>query len=797
MKILLSWLRDYIDINIPAGQIAKILTSLGIEVDAIEARDLGFQKVVVGRVIKVQKHPNADNLSVASVTDGTEVFQVVCGAPNCREGIKTALALVGAALSDPSGQEFRIKKTKLRGIESNGMLCSGMELGISEDHIGILEFADHIKEGTDISEIFADTIFEISLTPNLAHCNSYIGIARELAAATGLSLKLPKNILNEDTHENIENHIQVQVLDTVKCPRYACRLLRDVDIKASPDWIKTRLEASGIRPVNNAVDITNYVLLEWGHPMHAFDFDLIEGKQLLVHTAKEKEKFTALDDKTRVLSSSDLMIADPNKSIAIAGIMGGQNSEVTDSTRNILLEAAYFQPSSIRKSSKMLSLSTESSKRFERGCDPNALITVLDRAAMLIQEIAGGSIVGGYIDIKEQEFPSKSITCRLNKLNSLLGIHLSIGEVESIFRRLDFHCHWNGHDSFKVTVPTYRVDVNAEIDLFEEVARLYGYDKIPLSDTRYHGTQLPHSSIFIVEREVRQQLLASGLQEFLTCDLVGPALMNIVQDTTMPPEVLIQVLNPTSIEQSVMRTSLLPGLLQVVKYNFDHQNPDISGFEMGRIHFKQGDQYKEPSVAGIILTGKNRPHHWDQKSMDVDFFDLKGILEGLFQELRIENISFRENRLETFHPGRQAGIYVDSYEIGSMGEIHPAIQRRLDIPQRIYFAEFNLHDVLRLRKQESKMIPLPIYPGSERDWTVTLPEVFPVEKILNLIKAIEAPLLKEALVRDLYRSEKLGKDLKNLTLRFVYRDDAKTLEQEEVDAAHKNIITTVLSLIEK
>jgi phenylalanyl-tRNA synthetase beta chain len=461
------------------------------------------------------------------------------------------------------------------------------------------------------------------------------------------------------------------------------------------------------------------------------------------------------------------------------------------------LEAAYFQPSSIRKTSKSLSLSTESSKRFERGCDPNALLLVLDRAAMLIQEVAGGSIGGGYLDVKEQDFPSKSIPCRLNRLNSLLGTHLSVSEVESIFHRLQFNCHWNGHDAFKVTVPTYRVDVNAEIDLFEEVARIYGYDNIPIADTRYHGTQIPHSSLFLFEREVRRHLLGEGLQEFLTCDLIGPYLLNIVQGATHPQDALVKVLNPTSIEQSILRTSLLPGLLQVVKYNFDHQSPDISGFEIGRVHFKQGDQYKEPSIVGVILTGKHRPHHWEQKPQEVDFYDIKGILEGLFQELRLGTISFKETQLSTFHPGRQAGIYIDSLEIGSLGEIHPAIQRRLDIPQRIYFAEFNLYDVLKFRKPESKMTPVPIYPGSVRDWTVTLPEVIPAEKILHLIQAIEAPLLKEVFIWDLYRSDKLGKNLKNLTLRFVYRDDTKTLEQEEVDALHTRIVSEVSSLIEQ
>ncbi len=658
-----------------------------------------------------------------------------------------------------------------------------------------MEFAEHIKEGTDVSEIYGDTIFDISLTPNLAHCNSYIGIARELSAAANVPLKLPERVLNEDFHDAIGRHVKVQVRDKVRCPRYACRLLQNVDVKASPDWLKTRLEASGIRSINNVVDITNYVLLEWGHPLHAFDFDLIGEKELIVRMAEEGEKFVTLDGKVRVLTDSDLMIADRDRSIAIAGIMGGENSEVGDATNNILLEAAYFQPGSIRKTGKRLGLSTESSKRFERGCDPNALTMVLDRAAMLIQEIAGGTVVGGILDVKEQEFPSKVITCRLNQLNNVLGTHLGVSEVEAIFQKLSFHCHWNGHDAFKVTVPTYRVDIHAEIDLFEEAARFYGYDKIPIQEARYQATQMDHSPIFLFEREVRRHLLAFGLQEFLTCDLIGPALMNKVQDTEVTEEALVRVLNPVSIEQSVLRTSLLPGLLQAVKYNYDHQNPHISGFEVGRIHFRQGDQYKEPSVAGIILTGKVRPYHWDRKPEDVDFFDLKGILEALFRELRIGNPSFKENTLSVFHPGRQAGIYVNDLEVGSLGEIHPAIQRRLDVPQRIYFAEFNLQELLKLRQPEGRMVPLPVYPSSERDWTVTLPESYPVEQVLELIRAIEAPLLKGVKVWDLYRSEKIGKDVKNLTLRFVYRDDKKTLEQEEVDSVHAKIVSQVASCL--
>jgi phenylalanyl-tRNA synthetase beta chain len=792
MKISLNWLKEYIDLNLSPAQIAKMLTSAGIEVDAIESIGLGFKKVVVGQVKTVQKHPNADNLVVANVTDGTDTYQVVCGAPNCREGLKTAFALVGAVLHDESGKEFKIKEAKLRGVESKGMLCSGLELGISDDPAGIMEFADHIPVGADVSEIYADTLFEVSLTPNLAHCNSIMGIARELSTLTGLPLKMPSVIVKEDSHDQIQSQVKVAVEDKVKCLRYACRLIKNVDIKSSPDWLKKKLESAGLRPINNVVDVTNFILLEMGHPMHAFNFDKLQGHQIIVKEAKENERFTTLDDKQRVLKSSDLMICDQAQPIAIAGVMGGLNSEVSFSTKNILLEAAYFQPSAIRKTSKRLGLSSESSKKFERGCDPNVVLLALDRAAMLIQELSGGTVVGGMIDVKDHDFPDKIITCRLSKVNSILGTYLGVSEVESIFNRLHFACQWNGQDAFTVTVPTYRVDVNAEIDLIEEVARIYGYDNIPKTLARYNGTSFAHSPLFLFEREVRSRLLAEGLQEFLTCDLIGPTLINIVQDNTTPEDSIVKVLNPTSIEQSVLRTSLLPGLLQTVKYNHDHQNHDVLGFEVGRIHFKKGDHFKEQSVAGVILTGKSRFHHWDSKPRDVDFYDLKGILENVFHELRIPPVRFAENALAMFHSGRQASIYVDSLEIGSFGEIHPAVQRRLDVPQRIYFAEFNLHDLIQVRQPEQKMVPFSIFPSSERDLTLTLPEALPIEKIVNMIHSIKSLLLESVSVLDIYRSEKIGKDKKNVTLRFVYRDVEKTVEQETVEKEHLKIVKDIL-----
>lgn len=795
MRVPLSWLKEYIELSQTPIQIAKMLTLAGLEVDAVETIAPSFTNVVVGRVLKVEKHPNADKLVVAQVTDGKENFQVVCGAPNCREGMKTAFAKIGASLPDEGGKEFKVKLSKIRGVESSGMLCSGKELHVNEDSDGIMEFSTNAVEGTNVADMFADTVFEISLTPNLSHCACVVGVARELAAHTGSKMKHPEVKVTE-TGPKITDLTKVTILDTARCPRYSCRIINNVKIGPSPEWLQNRLNACGIRPINNIVDITNYVLLELGQPLHAFDFDKLQGKQIVVRTAQEGEKFVTLDGKERILKSDDLLISDMSRGVATAGVMGGLDSEVTPQTTNILLESAFFLPSAIRKTSKRLGLMTDASHRFERGVDPNGVIAAADRAASLMAEIAGGQIATGIIDQKEKDFNPKKVNFRLSRTNSVLGTHLSVGEVENILSRLEMPYEWDGHDTFKVTVPTYRFDIFGEIDMIEEVARIYGYENIDKKVPYYSSSTLPNTPIFSFEREMRSRLMGEGLQEFLTCDLIGPSMLNTIKGADdILEEGMIQILNPTSVEQSILRTSLLPGLLQVVKYNYDHQNHNLRGFEIGRIHYKKGDQYHEEYVAAIVLTGQNRPHSWKHKPHESDFFDLKGIVENILIELGIEGYSFRNNHLPTLHTGRQASIYVGDNEIGTLGEVHPAILRRLDVPQRILFAEMDLQSLFRLRKLTQKMTPLPIYPCSERDWTIKLKEKTPIDQVFGAIHSIPTKLLEEVTLLDVYRSEKLGNEFKNVTFHFVYRDKEKTIAQEAVDAEHARVTTDSLNLI--
>lgn len=796
MKLPLSWILEVIELNLPAHKIADMLTMAGLEVDGCEPLPLAFENVVVGEVLSTEKHPDAEKLCVATVSDGQEEFQVVCGASNCRQGLKTAFARVGSVLKDEEGKAFKIKKTKLRGVESYGMLCAEDELGLGQNGSGIMEFAEHIKVGADVAEIYGDTIFDISLTPNLGHCASIAGVARELSAMTGEAWKLPCVSVAEGD-EPVSDAVSVQIDDFKKCPRYACRVIKGVKVGPSPDWLQKRLEACDFRPVNNIVDVTNYVLLEMGHPLHAFDYDHLEEGKIVVRTAIEGETFVTLDEKRRELLPDDLLICDGKKPVAIAGIMGGLNSEVHDGTVNVLLESAFFDATGIRRSSKRLGLQTEASRRFERSADPNQVLAALDRAAMLIREISGGQICNGTIDVKEGDFSPKVIECRLSRINALLGTQLGLSEVENIFSQLDFGVRWDGRDTFALTIPTYRADINIEVDLIEEVARIYGFDNIPKPAARFTSSDIPHAPIFVFEKEMRRRLLAEGLQELLTCDLIGPKLQEAIDGPVMPAENVVKVLNPVSIEQSVLRTSLLPGLLQVSKHNYDHECRSLSGFEIGRIHFKEGDQFKEQSMAGILLMGNRHPHHWERKKDEVDFFDLKGIVESLFKEAGVSSYEFRNQNMHFFHPGRQAGVYVGDKEVGTLGEIHPAILRRLDLPKKVYYAEIDLHLLYQERKGICQLEPIPVYPASDRDLTITMEEDVAIQEVLDAANSIKSRLLENILLIDIYRGEKVGSHKKNVTLRFKYRNVKKTVSQEAVDAEHARITSQIEARIRR
>ncbi|MBM3207200.1 MAG: phenylalanine--tRNA ligase subunit beta [Chlamydiae bacterium] len=791
MKVPLSWLKEYLDIELSPEKISEVLTLAGIEVEGIEQIGSNFSNVVVAKVVSVQPHPNADKLCVAKVFDGTEEVQIVCGAKNCRAGLITALAKIGATLPpDESGKPFKIKKGKLRDVESFGMLCGADELGLAEASEGIMELSENLALGTDLKDIYADTIFDISLTPNLGHCLNIRGIARELSALLNVPMK-SKQFHAEEHGPETGTLVSVVIDDTKKCFRYIAKIMQGIQVGPSPDWLKDKLESCGLRSINNVVDVSNLVMLEIGQPLHIFDLDKIEKNRIIVRSASSTTEMKTLDGINRHVPEDTLLICDPVKPLAIAGIMGGEESAVTESTKNIAIEAAVFSPQSIRKGCKNIGLKTDSSQRFERGIDPMQLPSAIHMVTALLQQVAGGTICKGCLDENVLPFIPKKINCRIDRVQRLLGLEISIREVVMLFARLDIRVVKEHANSLEVIIPSYRNDINEEIDLIEEIVRLYGYNKVPKRKPLHVSSTIMDAPMYQIENLTRDRLISEGLQEFVTCDLISPSLSDLTVEPTNKTFSSLTVLQSKSNDYSVLRSTLLGGLLTSIKHNISHQTSTIPGFEIGRIHLKQDEVVEEISCAGIVLTGKSSPHHHDPKARDVDFFDLKGIVENLFDFFKIVGVTFEISHLHNFQPGRQARMKILDQSIGVIGEVHPATLQKIGIDQRVYFAEINLHELLQLQNRDIKTKPLAMFPGSERDWTMTLKKEVSLDHIMKTISSEESRLLEKVYMLSLFESDKLGADKKNITLRFCYRDSEKTISYETVESEHSKLTQKV------
>jgi phenylalanyl-tRNA synthetase beta chain len=785
MKVPLSWLKQFLPLTHTTAEIALHLTNLGIEVEGITGDKATFVGVVVGRVLSAEKHPNADRLRVARVTDGTSEHQVVCGDPNCREGIVVAFAREGAELLDNSGKKWKIKKSKIRDVESCGMLCSAKELNLSEESNGIIELPEETPLGVDLTAVVLDPVFDLSFTPNLGHCQSILGIARELSASLQLNLIQQES---KPVHQHSES-MEVVVENRTLCPRFTCRTINSIQLGPSPTWMQSRLIQCGLRPVNNVVDISNYVMLELGHPLHIFDRDQIEGSQLIVKPVDAPLKFQTLDSEHRDVPAGTVMVCDCKKPLAIGGIMGGFLSATTDQTKNILIEAAVFAPTSIRRSSKLLDLKTDASSRFDRGVDESATLRALDRATELVLEIAGGTAQAA-TDHYPQPSTRKTILLRPTRVHQIIGVHLSTGEISQLLKRLDMRVSFD-KENLEVTPPSYRNDVTVEIDLIEEIARLYGYNHIPRNKPTYSSGHLSDAPLFTLETETRSFLLQEGLQECITCDLISPSENALTQEKEAPNATTLRVLHPRSLDQSVLRTSLLPGMIKVAQHNYSFQQNHLALFEIGRIHYKEGDAIQEPTCAAIFLSGLSRPSHFDRKPSPFDFFDLKGMVENLVHHFRLHAIEFHLSNLPALHPWRQAEVKVGAITIGVFGEIHPELILKSNLHGRIFFAELNLSDILGLKKQDACFHPLTPYPSSTRDWTVTLPVHLPYAQMASLIQSTPSPHLESFEMIDSFTSPELGSDRKNVTFRFVYRDRHQTIAYEAVEQAHRLLTHSV------
>lgn len=793
MIVTYNWLKEFVDFDLSPEELADLLTMIGLEVEGISSIGGGMDEVVVALVEEKQQHPNADKLSLCQVNNGREVISVVCGAQNFKAGDKVALAQVGAVLPG----DFKIKRSKIRGSESCGMLCSEKELGLADESAGIIVLSQDLPLGVPLFEALGtkDTIFEIGLTPNRADCLSVIGIAREVAAKLGKDLVSPEYSVPEEG-PSIEEKASVRVQDNDLCPRYTARYVSGCTIGPSPAWMVSRLNAVGIRSINNVVDITNYVLMEYGHPLHAFDHSLLAGGAIIVRRADEGEMFQTLDGQERILTSADLTIRDAEKVVALAGIMGGENSEIRDTTTDILIESACFAPTAIRRTSKRLGMHTESSHRFERGADISVLLRALDRAASLMAELAGGKVAAGRIDVYHDPVQPRCIQVRLDRIAQILGISLSCEEVSAIFRNLQFSVEPDEPGIVRVTVPTFRVDIEREIDLIEEVARLNGYEKIPATMPMVHTfSELP-SRHQMLEKRLRDLLISQGLSEVISYSFMHPdSFGKILLGDEDPRRDVVAILNPLTEEQSVMRTTLLPGLLETTARNISYRLMSPHLFEMRRVYLSAAgeDLPDEPVYAAGVLCGARDPEGWHRKREVVDFFDVKGIVENILDSFGVSCASFEARDIDTFyHPGKSCIVLCDKEIIGSLGELHPTVQENYGIELPVYYFELNFEKLVSFSREPTSVVAPPRFPDTFRDIAMLIGEEIETGTILDCIRGNRIKEMENVELFDLYTGEGIPVGQKSIAVRIRYRSQERTLTDEEVNRLHQRVLDNLL-----
>ncbi|SDH75513.1 phenylalanine--tRNA ligase subunit beta [Alteribacillus bidgolensis] len=801
MLVSYQWLKDYVDIDdLTVEETAEKLTRGGVEVDVLHPRSEGIEQVSVGYVEACEQHPNADKLNVCQVNTGEETAQIICGAPNVAAGQKVAVAKPGAAL--PGG--MKIKKTKLRGEPSEGMICSLQELGIEQKLVakefidGIYVFPESAEVGEDaVKELgLRDTVLELDLTPNRADCLSMIGIAYEMAALLDREVHQPDCTFSV-AEQSAAEAVSVQVDVPEDNPYYGAKIIQNISIGPSPLWMQNRLTAAGIRPINNVVDITNYVLLEYGQPLHAFDLDRFGSNKVVVRRANEEETITTLDGEIRTLSAEHMVITNGKEPTALAGVMGGAFSEVQEDTTTILLESAYFNSSRVRKASKDMGLRSESSTRFEKGIDARRVEEASARAAYLLERYAGGTVLEGTVENDFRSDKKRVIETEPEQLNKLLGMDLSQEDILSIFRRLRFSVQTKGN-RISVEVPTRRPDLKIEEDLAEEVARLYGYDYIPTTlpaGVTTPGSLSPEQKN---RRKIRRYLEASGLHEAITYSLTSPEKASRFLLKEVPGTVTVSM--PMSEERSTMRTSLIPHLLDTVQYNRNRQINDSSMFELGSVFIGEAgeltQQPEEKKVLAAAVTGTWEIHLWQGEKKKTDFFVVKGILEGLFDELGVlDNIQFVPSSRKELHPGRSADIVLNGRSVGFTGQVHPSVEKEWDIKET-YIFQLDLDAILAAETEELSYAVLPRYPSISRDIALVVDQNVPAGDVQRVIEEAGGPLLKQVTLFDVYEGENLEAGKKSLAFSLVYLDPERTLTDEEVTKTHDQVLSQLTEKVQ-
>lgn len=790
MKVSLNWLKDYVDLNgIEVKQIIDKLTMAGLEVeDYIDQTEI-YKDFITALVKDKQKHPGADKLSVCMVYDGKDEHQVICGAPNVESGQKVIFAKIGAVVPK---SKIKIAKVKIRGVESSGMICSGDELELNDDQSGILVLDDSTEIGIPVTKVLGlnDVILEIGITPNRPDALSHIGVARDLAVLFNRELKLPK-VNKKNMSGDVSEHIIIEIKDAANCPRYCGKVIKNAEVKESPDWLKQKLENAGLRPINNIVDATNYVMLECGQPLHAFDLDLLSDKKIIVDSTKKEGEFTTLDSKVRKIPEGTLLINDGKRPVAIAGVMGGENSEISTSTKNILIESAYFNPSSIRRTSKFISLSTDSSYRFERVTDPNNADTAAQRAAEIIAEIGGGEIIKGIADVYPERIKEREVQFRYDRCRKLLGYDVDHNEIKRIVAALGMKILREENEKLFLSIPAFRPDIEREADIIEEIARINGYENIPA---------VPRISITLEKRydhsdfadRLRTTANAFGFFEMIN----NPLQTEKSASLTGNP---IKVLNPQSVDMAFLRTGLLAGALEAVSNNIKVGERDLQLFEIGNVFKRISDKdinnfgdFNEESSAIFIITGKSRKKSWNTDEQFHNYHSLKGYIDSIILKFSLDSV------LKDSYNVSGNSIYAyglikkfNDREIGAGGKIKNEVLKKFDIEQDVFCFEFYL-DKLRNIKTPQKRYEEPLrFPKVLRDCAFTFDKSIPFGDVDSFIKEQANNLLKSVSLFDIFESESLGEDKRSMAFSLEYYSNERTLTEEEVQKEFDKLIKKV------
>ncbi len=786
MRISLQWLSEYVDLPAPE-ELARRLTAVGLEVEAIERVGQGLEGVVVARVLSSVKHPDAEKLSVTSIDRGDgQPLQVVCGAKNYAVGDLVPLATVGATL--PGG--VSIKKAKLRGVESSGMLCSARELGLSEDASGLLILPADLAPGTPIAAALKleDVLLEVNVTPNRPDALSHLGIAREVAAALGLPLKRPAAAPREEGPA-AAGLVQVRIEAPEKCARYAARVVEGVTIAPSPLWLQRRLERCGIRAISNVVDVTNLVLLELGHPLHAFDLDKVAGAEIVVRTARPGERMTTLDGQPRELDPDDLLIADRDRGSALAGVMGGGDSEIHAGTTRVLVESAWFQPATVRRTAKRHGLHTEASHRFERGADPGMVTTALDRCAALIAELAGGAVRPGIVDAQPRPAPRSTVRLRWKRPGLLLGLEVAANDIRRILAGLGFTERDSDGEGASWEVPSWRVDVSIEEDLVEELTRTMGFQVIPETLPRLALASPAVAPRLEAQARTRAALEAQGFREVVSYAFVPPQDLEAFEPGVKP----VALKNPISAELAVMRTSVVPSLLRVAAHNRRQGRDAARLYELATAFWPRAGVDRDPPaierpVVAAVLTGPRSPLSWATAAAPVDFHDLKGAVEGVLEALGVDAVFAPAGRAVAWLHPRAAALVAtrDGARLGALGELHPRVSRAFDLPRGVLAFELDAAALLLAARLVPGYRPIPRLPAVLRDLAVVVAEPVAAAAVTASIR--EEPLVEEVTLFDVYRGAPLPAGTKSLALAIRYRAPDRTLTDAEADAAHARIV---------